>query len=522
MPSSGAAGNVQIIARNSMWYGLEVLFEFLVAFATSIPMARTLGPKALGYFNLLFWLVNISGLLASMGAPATTRKYMAEFLAGGKPGMARDVFDYTLRWQIRAAFVSTLLGLCAATGLVEQGYRVIAVFLVLSVFPAMLRNIPAQANTAREDFRANVVGSVTSGGLNLIFVLVSLWMRWDLLGISIGIFVSRAVELVVRMVSTMKWIRELPKSPSGLPAETRGRIRSFSLQSLFVMLLNLIVWNRSDMLFLRWISGRNEELAFYGLAFNLTEKAMLAPRVFAAATGASLMAQLGRNSNWLGAMVVDAGRYLMLVGMPLLWGLAALSTALVPALYGRLYLPVVPILTMAAFAALPTVMIDPAQTYLQANEDQKYIIVWTCFAGLLDMGLDILLIPGMGAYGAAVANSVAQATASIGLWARVARHHKVKMPWMSLIRLLSCGLLMFVVTRLMAYSLPRWWALALAPAVGAVVYCSCLRIFTAMHSGDFQRLESLRGRFPAGLRGVYLFVLRWISGSRQPGLTAAG
>ena len=64
----------------------------LATLATTIVIARLIGPQRLGYFNYIYWLSNTAGGLASLGIPATTGKFMAEYLAGGQKGVARAIF----------------------------------------------------------------------------------------------------------------------------------------------------------------------------------------------------------------------------------------------------------------------------------------------------------------------------------------------------------------------------------------------------------------------------------------------
>src|ERR1051326_9022608 len=102
----------KLVASNTFWYGFESVFAIFMAFATSIPMARVLGPEAIGYFQFVAWLTNVGTLLA-IGIPAVTTKYMAEYLMLGETGVARVIFEKRLYLQILAG-----IGITAARGLV--------------------------------------------------------------------------------------------------------------------------------------------------------------------------------------------------------------------------------------------------------------------------------------------------------------------------------------------------------------------------------------------------------------------
>ena len=80
--------NTRTIARNTGWYGLENAISFVVGLSTSIAIARTLGPTKMGYIIYVIWIASVVSSLGGMGIPATTRKYMAEFLGMGDRGTA--------------------------------------------------------------------------------------------------------------------------------------------------------------------------------------------------------------------------------------------------------------------------------------------------------------------------------------------------------------------------------------------------------------------------------------------------
>ena len=108
------------IAHNSIWYGIEIGIGILSTLATTIVIARIIGPQRLGYFNYIYWLSNTAGGLASLGIPATTAKYMAEYLASGEKSIARAVFFLTLRVQSVIALLMMTIGLTLVFTMVDR------------------------------------------------------------------------------------------------------------------------------------------------------------------------------------------------------------------------------------------------------------------------------------------------------------------------------------------------------------------------------------------------------------------
>ena len=99
--------NTKTIARNTGWYGLENAISSIVTVFTSIAIARALGPSKMGYIIYVSWIASVVSNLGGIGIPATTRKYMAEFLGMGDRGTARYIYFRTLLLQAGMATAAT-------------------------------------------------------------------------------------------------------------------------------------------------------------------------------------------------------------------------------------------------------------------------------------------------------------------------------------------------------------------------------------------------------------------------------
>jgi len=99
--------NTKTIAKNSGWFGIENIINAVVALITSIAINRYLGPAKNGYLVYVSYIASLVSSLGGMGIPATTRKYMAEFIGFGDRGTARYIYLRTLLMQTGLATVAT-------------------------------------------------------------------------------------------------------------------------------------------------------------------------------------------------------------------------------------------------------------------------------------------------------------------------------------------------------------------------------------------------------------------------------
>jgi O-antigen/teichoic acid export membrane protein len=488
-------GNAKVIGRNFIFMGLEVVITLVCTLLTTVVIARVIGPTRLGYFNLIFWLTSITCSVGSLGIPLTTFKYMGEFLGGGKKELARAVFFYNFRAQTVIASVLTAIGMVAVFTLVDPAYRVCSILLVLSMVPNMITFVPSQANSAAEDAALNTRGAFVGAIVYVGAVAASLLFGWNLIGIAVGVLLYRTAELAVKTVPVLKSMKSVQKIP--LPREIQKRMFSFSGLSTGLMILQIVIWDRSDIIFLKLLQPDIRQLAFFSVCFSVADRLMRMPQTFANALSATQMAEYGRDKDRLFRMTSKASTYVLLGALPILIGLACIGGPFVRVMYGPQYLPAIPVFIVVALLSIPRAILTPAQTLLYSAEDLGFVLKWGCVAAALNVLLDLALIPSHGALGAAWANGVAQTFAAVTIWGRVLVRYPVRIDMPVLLRLAAATLAMaIVVLSIVAMPLSPLLELSLAVPAGAIVFLITSRLFMVLQNDDRRRLLQLSALLP--------------------------
>ena len=302
--------NTKIIGRNFLFMGLEVVITLAVTLLTSVFIARVIGPTRLGYFNLVMWLTSIACSLGSLGIPLTTFKYMGEFLGSGQKELARAVFSYNLRALAAIATTVMAISMIAVFAFVDREYRVCSALLVMSMLPSMITFVPSQANTAAENSALNTRGAFAGAVVYVLIVTASLLLRWNLTGIAAGILLSRCLELAVKIVPVLRSMAAVPRVP--LPAEIRKRIINFSGMTTVLLLVQTVVWDRSDVIFLKLLQSDIRQLAFFSVCFSIADRLVLPAQAFASALSATQMSEYGRDKTSLYKITSDSFTYLLM------------------------------------------------------------------------------------------------------------------------------------------------------------------------------------------------------------------
>ncbi len=191
-------------------------------------------------------------------------------------------------------------------------------------------------------------------------------------------------------------------------------MRRYAWRSSLLLLIDMIVWDRSEFFVLTRFSTLRE-VAFYSLSFNIVQQALILPRMFAQGFSANLLVERGRDPESVVRLSRDGMRYVFLIAAPLTLGLAAIDRAIMPLLYGPKYTEAIPVIAVVAGLAVLRGALVPVQDLLRMTEQQSFLIGFSMVMGIVNIALDLWLIPSGGAVGAAWANGIAQALAMAGL-----------------------------------------------------------------------------------------------------------
>jgi O-antigen/teichoic acid export membrane protein len=196
--------------------------------------------------------------------------------------------------------------------------------------------------------------------------------------------------------------------------------------------------------------------------------------------------------------------YVLLGALPILIGLACIGDPFVRVMYGPQYLPAIPVFIVVALLSIPRAVLMPAQTLLYSAEDLGFILKWGCIAALINVLLDLALIPNYGALGAAWANGLAQTFAAVSIWGRVLIRYPVRIDMPALRKLVAATLAMAtVVLGIVAMPLSAVMKLSVAVPAGVIVFLVTSRMFMVLQKDDRRRLLVLSALLPTPVGSAF-------------------
>jgi O-antigen/teichoic acid export membrane protein len=276
-----------------------------------------------------------------------------------------------------------------------------------------------------------------------------------------------------------------------------------------LQLLMSVVWDRSEMVFLRHYSSY-AQMAFYSISFGLSNNLQTAPRVLGGATGITLMAEASRDPKRVASLVDNSSRFLMLIVFPVCLGAAAIATPAIATVYGARYYGAGMVMTIAAVLSIPRAFQLLPEILMRTADRLDVTLVWYGITGVLNLALDWVLIRRYGAVGAAWGNGLAQTFGVVAIWMAARKVYEFRLPMQSAIRLGTSSLVMSVV----AYELSRRWngvyGLVGAVTVAAVLFVLLLRIFGGLEPSDKERLTPMGNKLPGPMRRVFLATIAFV------------
>jgi O-antigen/teichoic acid export membrane protein len=504
------------IARNSIFYGIDLAVGFLSGIVASVLIARAMGPAKLGEFNYITWLVYTGGLLGTFGFPTAVRKFASEHMGAGRRDKALVLIRFTF-WVQTGLGLAVLLGLLAVTRLQltpEQfAYAALAAF---SVIPAASLGVLSGGISALEDLLPNAVASIAASVASFVTILLTLWLGWDLPGLAASLLISRILDYVVRYIGfrsrfgKVLWAGRASFRLEGFTREEKRGYLRFCGEATVLLLVQVILWGRPEVWFLNhwWPPA---EVSFYQIGFNFTDKIQLIPQMLGAAISTTMLVEYGRQPRSAGILAANSAHYLALVSLPILAGLAAVSHHLVLAFYKPAFAPAVLPLIIQCVLLSARALVTPGSEMLVAADRQRTLVIIGLSMSAVKLALDALFIYKGGAVGAAWANGLPQLAATVLTWAAALEFYQVGFPYRRLARVGAASALMGILVWLLIRPLGPWPGITAGLPAGVLLFALFLKLFRCLDAEDRRRLQSLDRGMPAFLRPAYTSFLLKLS-----------
>lgn len=498
----GEVSQVSRLLGFSAWNLLGTLARIFSGILVSVALARGLGPTGMGRYGYFIWLSGTVAGLVALGLPAATRRYVAEFIGSGDRDTARAVFQRLVRMGaglFGLASVSLIVGAHFLDN--PEEWRLYGLVGVLVILVGM-SSVYGAAVTGAQDFRGMALIEAVTYPLLLVFMVGALGLGFALEGVLWMYALATGLGLLLLARAARRRLGSGPAIP--ITDSLKRRVLRFSSSLSLILLFDVIVWQNSEIFFLRRFSA-TQEIAFYTIAFSLAQGIRLLASVFSSTITPTVAHLFGAGrKDEAAALFPQTIRYLGLLGVPVCLGGAAIIGSFIVAAYGEPYRPAAPLGVILFISALGPALSCAASAYLYAMERPQFNVWLAGAAALLDVLLAWSLVPSLGALGATLANVVSQTTASVGLLIYVVWTFGFRFPAHALGRIGLAGLLAAAPALISCLLLGGAMGVVIGVVAGAVAYPFGLLLFRAIESSDWEILSRIARRLPIRWQAGYM------------------
>jgi O-antigen/teichoic acid export membrane protein len=401
------------VARGGAWTLASRVIPQVNTLAISIAAARFLGPDDFGRQSFIAFVSISATLLASAGFSSALSRFTGERLGGDDPGAVRDLMRWGLAVQL--TFGTVAGASLAAAGLLGADPGGAWVLAAVATAVGVIHSVPSSLLVGMQLWRqASIVGLVT-GTVAVPAAIGVLAAGGGIVGMFAVEAAIGAANLLWTAVLARRALHGLPSRVSRAP-DVRRRAARFASVSTVTVLLYLVVFMRSEFIFLEAFST-DAEIGLYSISFAAVSALSKLPDTVAIVIAPAFATLLGAG-RWdrIRSGYSRMARLLPVVTFPLTALALVLGPELVNLVYGDEYSGVGPVLVVM-LVILPIVSYAAVcEATLLALGRQRPIVVGLTVGTVVNIVLNLLLVPPYDAVGAAVANGIAQVTATVPMY----------------------------------------------------------------------------------------------------------
>jgi O-antigen/teichoic acid export membrane protein len=474
-----------------------------IAIATSIVIVRGLGSHDYGVLSIVRTILTFLAFVCGLGLGQALLRYMPELRVKRDLNGMKGLFAFILVVQILAwaAFFAVFL---LAGGSLETLFRTPGMGLVLKVGVALLivdlvALLLSQTLTSFYDVKLLSIYSTASLLVTLALTVAFLRMGHGVVGVLVAAALSGALLSLLLVERTALHV------PLGFKPSLKGtrRILKYSLPFAAIGVLNLVTWRQSETLFLGYFKTP-VEAGLFDLGYRIPQQVLeMVPGAVWPLLMATFAEVYTRKREALGSAISAYYKLLFVLVAPISIFGAAISAPAVAVMFG-------PPMSQSGIVAQLFFLIFSVSFFSTPLSMSLYVmeltwlnlIIYVCNA-TVNIGLDLVLIPRYGLYGAVVPVSIViLASPFVYYYALRSRGVSFSIPW-GFIRRCYVASLPLVAFSFVARYIDSVTKLLGVCVLGVAVFWISARTVSIFREDDLRLLEGLGPRLKSLVLGFF-------------------
>lgn len=253
-------------------------------------------------------------------------------------------------------------------------------------------------------------------GRNAIFRLINLAMVFTLIKDENDLALYTAATAIITMAGHVSLWAYLPKY---LTKVSKSELTPFAdthvILGLFLPTIAVQIYQYLDKIMIRLINGGSTENGYYEQAMRITKMVL----VLVTSMSTVMVPRIGRyfeegNKDAIRNAMYKAYRFAWFLGLPLMFGLFGIADNFIPWFYGPGYEKVIVLLKIvSAITVAISINNVTGIQYLVPTKRENLYTKTVLYGAVINFCFNLMLIPKLSSYGAAIASVIAEASIAI-------------------------------------------------------------------------------------------------------------
>jgi O-antigen/teichoic acid export membrane protein len=461
----------------SFWNVLQFITSFGVGIVVSILLTRHFGTNTFGFYSYLNWFSSIIILCLNFGIQTTLQTWVPKYYFTGELPRASTIARQLLKIQgvILAAGVVVLIPLVFIWHrFVSFPPHLFTILMLVNLVPMLTSMFNIFLSTllvSLQRFKESVLIIVTGQLLTLVSALLVVIFHFQILGLLILLSIVNVTMLVLFIARS----RDILRADKGRGSENPEvkKMLKFSGWAYINIILSAVIWDKSEFFFLgKYHVGK--AIAIYGIAYTLSilVTTILDPIVSVFTT---MLSELVAKRDWdrVRLIIHTFAKYVSILLLPCITLAFALSKYVINIVYGPEYILVASIFPVLLLSSVLVRIFAPAWSIPNYMHDLNKIVPRNLLVALLNISLDIILIPRYGIWGATIANVATQLVA-IAYFGFFMRRYQFRLFTKEYFKILILNVALFLAVALALYLRKELIVAVLTCAFGIMIYITII------------------------------------------------
>lgn len=391
--------NIKRITKNTTALYISQFVAAIFAFFLSILIARFLGASVFGEYSLSMAIAALIAILADLGYNTLLIKDVARDKSQANKYVVNIIFIRSILNIILFLTIVILINLIDYPNYLKNVIYLFSAYVLLCSFAKVFQSLYIAYEEMQYYSLAIIITELIGFALSILILLLG----FGLIELGFVLIVKGIFDIVLSFI-ICEW--KFVKIKLDLDYTFWNRTIKIAL-SLSVASIFSLLYVRIDTLMLSAMKG-NSVVGWYNAAYNLILGLTPIALLFMSALLPIMSVSFITSKNTLKIIFEKAFRYLFIIGLPISVGIFMISDKIILLLYDQQYTNSIIALRILAWDVIIIFLIQCISYLLISIDKQKKIVIFFGVTVILNIILNLILIPNFSYVGSGVATIISE------------------------------------------------------------------------------------------------------------------